>query len=56
VSIQTSPQGEINLDLKKDQEAVLVPIGAKEDSFMISPVPNTAGFNPFGLKSKSSIP
>ena len=56
VSIQTSPQGEINLDLKKDQEAVLVPIGAKEDSFMISPVPKTAGFNPFGLKSKSSIP
>jgi hypothetical protein len=50
VSIQTSPQGEIKLDLKKDQEAVLVPMGTKEDSFIISRVPNTSGINPFGLK------
>ena len=56
IPVQTSPQGNFTLGLEKGQEVVLVPLGSKEDSFLISPVHNTTGINPFGLKSKNAIP
>jgi hypothetical protein len=47
----TGPDGVMTLDLKKDQEAILVPAGAKPNAFIVAPVNEAGPANPFGLKS-----